>query len=474
MQNAKKGKTIDGPLTGLKHGGTINLSDGTSFTKRDLLNDPAKVMISIIRQQRTLYSKEVDNVLHARAQAYNPDYPIRTLLLDIYDDILDNDPFIHGLIYNHRILPVKNKVFKILEKDGKENPEKTKLLADKSWVDDYITYKLESKFYGHSLPYIKSLNFDGKTAFVDELTLIPRKHVLPERHIITKYQTEFEGTDYTADPVCKYVFPCGKDDDLGLLNKAAIPMILKRHAWQNWDEFGEIFGMPIRIAKTASQDPQVQAEIEDWLRDMSTASYGLFPMDTEIDVKGSSRSDAFKVFHEMIKAVNEELAILFVGQTMTSMNGSSKSQGEVHERVASEITKDDEKSIRIAMNEQVLPILRQYHGYPFDDGDYFIWDQPENLQNLLKIYTGINAMGFQTDPEEVSQRFGVKIIGLKQPAIAAEQPDDEQDPKDEQPKKKKLKEKPEDDAEELHIGAELIKLHGAIHKLYAGSNVHQV
>ncbi len=443
------------------------------------MRDPAKVMISIVKQQRTLYSKEVEHLLHARAQAYNPDYPIRTLLYDIYDDIMDNDLFVHGLIYNHRILPVKNKAFKIVGKDGKANEVKTGWL-DKAWMDDYITYHLESKFYGHSLPYINTLLFDGTTSWIQELKLIPRKHVLPERHIYTKYQTEFEGVDYTADPLRKYVFPSGKDDDLGLLNKAAIAMILKRHGWQNWDEFGEVFGMPIRIAKTASQDPRVQDEIEQWLKEMSTASYGIFPMDTEIDIKESTRSDAFKVFHELIKAVNEELAILIVGQTMTSMNGSSKSQGEVHERVMVEITKDDEKTVRVHINEVLIPILRDYHGYPFEEGDAFAWDQPEDLQDLLKIYKGVYDLGFLLDQEEVSERFGVKITGIR-PQPGAIDPADEEPgeptPKQEQPKKKKLKDPNKDDNpddEQLHIGVELIKLHSAIHKLYSGSNVHQV
>ena len=106
MQNAKKGKVTKSPLSGLKHGGTITLKDGTSFTREEMIRDPAKVMISIVKQQRTLYSKEVEHLLHARAQTYNPIYPIRTLLNDIYDDTLDNDLFLRGLIYNHRILPV--------------------------------------------------------------------------------------------------------------------------------------------------------------------------------------------------------------------------------------------------------------------------------------------------------------------------------------------------------------------------------
>jgi hypothetical protein len=183
--------------------------------------------------------------------------------------------------------------------------------------------------------------------------------------------------------------------------------------------------------------------------------------------------------------VDVELAILINGQAMTSMNGSSRSQGEVHERVMDEITKDDEVFITTLVNEKLLPLLRDVHKYPFEDGDVFELDQPEDLQALLKIYTGVNQMGFQLDMDEVSKRFKVKITGLKQVAPVAPAPgdaadddddpdgDEDQDTPDE-PKKGSQKPKgakkaatvPEDDDEELKA-ADLIKLHAEILKLYA-------
>ena len=445
------------PVTGLKHAGTIVLKDGTAFTKQDIKRDPGKVMASIIKQQRSLYAKNIEDWQVARAAAEQPEYPMRTYLLDIYLDVV-LDAFIHGQIYNHRILPVKNKEFTIFNSDNKPNPDKTALFK-KGWVDDLFTWWLESKFFGKSVPYIDEIDYDGHTSWIKKLVLLPRKNVHPEAHIITHYETDLEGIDYTDDPVCKYVLPAGDDYDLGLLNKATPLYILKKHSWQNWDEFEEIFGMPIRIAKTASQDPRVQSEIENWLDQMGTAAYGIFPDGTEMQIIESKQSDAYKVFSDKIRNANEELAILFSGQTMTSMNGSSRSQGEVHERVMQEITKDDEKFITTLFNEQLIPLLRDVHLWPLQDGDYFQWEQPEDLVALMAVYQGVNAMGFQIDPKQVEEKFKVKIIGIKAPTPP---PAPQRDPN--APPVKEI-----GDDESLSVRTnQILKLHADIKELYYG------
>jgi hypothetical protein len=464
---AAKNKTLPGPIKGLKHGGTIKLNDGTTFTKAQVRKDPVKVMQSIIKQQRSLYSKNMGDWIAARAAAENPIYPMRTLLYDLYAD-LTLDGFFHGQFYNHRVLPVKNKVFKIKNKAGKYDPAKAQIL-EKSWFYNLILWYMEAIIYGYSLPYINTLTFDNGTSWINELILLDRKHVHSEMHVITPFQTEFDGIDYLADPVVNYVFPMGDPYDLGMLNKAAPLLIIKRHSWQNWDEFEEIFGMPIRIAKTASQDPRVQADIEDWLKEMGTASYAIFPEGTEIDVKESKQTDAYSVFQEKIKTVNEELAILICGQTMTSMNGSSRSQGEVHERVMEEITKDDECGFRTLMNEKWLPLLKDVHGYPFDDGDSFEWDQPKDLQARLKVFQGVVELGFEVDQAQVEEEFDVKITGRKTVPAPAIPP--VADIKGGIPAPSDPKDPDADDDKDLKA-SDIIKLHAKIHEWYGGSHVH--
>lgn len=425
---------------------TINLkADGAKSAA--ITKDPAKVLVNLIKQQRSLYSKNIGDWLAGRATAEKIENPNRSKQYDLYDDII-LDEFVHGQIYNHRILPVKNRSFKIVNAKGEKDEEKTNLLK-RRWFDEYIEYALESKFFGFSLIYLDEMVMIDGRSDIKNVVLVPRRHVLQESGLVLNKQADTKGQNYLEQPLSNYCLPIGKPFDLGLLNKAAPLWILKKHAWQNWDEFAEIFGIPIRVVKTASQDPRVIAEIEEWVREMGTAAYGIFPDGTEIDIKENSKTDAFGVFHEMIKSANEGLAILFSGQTMTSMDGSSRSQAEVHQDVAFEIRKDDEKFLQYAVAD-LLEVLRLVHNYPFDEGDRFEWDVPEDVKALMDVFKAVNAMGFQLDPEEVSSRLGVKILGLKTPEAAAPGDDDKEETESELAAKK------------------ILKLHAEIADLYSG------
>jgi len=429
---------------------TINADDAKAAL---LKKDPAQIMVDIIKQQRTLYSKNIGDWLAARQAAQNVDFPQRNRLYDIYDDLI-LDEFVHGQVYNHRILPVKNRNFKIVDKEGAKNDDKTKLLK-RRWFDAFINLALESKFFGYSVGYLNDFNLVDGFNEVITCELIPRRHVLQEKGFILNWESDFLGKDYTQEPYSKYCLAIGDKLDLGLLNKAVPLWILKKHAWQNWDEFAEIFGIPIRIVKTASQDQRVRNEIEGWVRDMGTAAYGVFPEGTDIEIKENNKTDAFKVFAELITKADQGLAILFSGQTMTSMDGSSRSQAEVHQDVADEIRKDDEKFIAYEVNE-LLKKLAEYHNYPFVDGDTFEWDVPEDVKALVEVYTAVNKMGFQLDAEEVSNRLGIKILGIKQ----VQQPTS--------PNKEDQKEK-EPPAEELTV-SQILKLHADMAKMLAHTN----
>jgi hypothetical protein len=435
------------------HTETINLSAESNNTIKGK-KEAANVMVNLIRQQRSLYTKNIAEWLAARQAAEMVDFPQRTRLYDLYDDIL-LDEFVHGQIYNHRILPVKNRSFKVVDKNGVKNDERTKLLQSR-WFDKFIQYALESKFMGYSLVYLKEFQLNGSINEVKKVELVPRRHVLQEKGFILSWESDTLGHKYADEPYSNFFIPIGEPLDLGLLVKAAPLWIIKKHAWQNWDEFSEIFGIPIRVIKTASQDKKVIAEIEDWAREMGSAAYGVFPADTEIDIKENSKTDAFRVFFEMIKTANEGLAVLFSGQTMTSMDGSSRSQAEVHQDVAEEIRKDDEKFITYEVTELIA--LLKKHGYPFEDGDRFEWDVPEDVKGLLEVFKAVDEMGFELDPKEVSTRLGIKVLGRKA-APAPIVPEKEDKPgKEDKPDKENLTAKG------------ILSLHADIAKLYHGEH----
>lgn len=391
-----------------------NLKQPQSAAKKQSTSykdDPAGFMVSIIKAQHSEYKIEINNWLSSREEALNVLRPRRQSLIEMYDKIMTDATVLAEV--NKRIDRVLNKEFKITEfATKKENPEKTDLY-NKEWFYDWMRYQLESIFYGHSLPYIKRIQ-DG---LITEIDLVDRKHVVPE---LTSYLPNLTGNqliDYSQPPFSQYSTPVGKNWKLGLFDAIAPLYILKKHSWANWDQFEEMFGVPIRIAKTASTDPKVKAAITAWLQDMGSANYGLFPKDADMEIIESKQTDAFEVFNQKRKAANEEICTLINSQAEGSSDKGSRAKTEsMIANTQDETTKADLRFIYFQVNDKLMPV-QQAIGYPIDAvNDVFQWNIPDNLTEKLTVFKGVNEMGFELDPVQVEEVFNVKILGKKETA----------------------------------------------------------
>ena len=121
--------------------------------------------------------------------------------------------------------------------------------------------------------------------------------------------------------------------------------------------------MPIRIAKTSSRDPKDRNRIEDMLSGMGAAAWALFPEGTDVDIKETSRGDAFNVYDKRVERCNSEISKGILNQTMTIDNGSSLSQSQVHLEVLQNVVESDADLIKDIVNEQLIPRMVR-HGFP--------------------------------------------------------------------------------------------------------------
>jgi len=418
---------INKHIRGSKVGKQYYHASGSPFNARinneqyaAVKKDPVNVIAQLVRNQASIFSREIKNWKHARAESEDVYNPRRTLLQELYSDIY-LDAFIQGVIRNKRILKVSNKPFKIVDKEGKELEDITKMLQ-KGWMNEFIKLSMESRFFGHSLIYF----WEMKGNEFSKVKLVPRKHVLPEfnKWIINEGDMQEAGFDYTTEPFSRYMVGVGAQDDLGLLNPAAPLYILKKHSWANWDEFEEIFGVPMRIAKIASNDPKVRTEVVRWLEAMGSAPYGAFPIDTEIEVVNGNHTDAYEVFDRKRKAANEELEILLLGsRSLTSEHGNYGKE-KVTQEETNEIIIDDQAFMHGVINEQVFPILRA-NGYPISEGAQFTWDEQEWLEpkERLDIFKGAKDLGYTLDKDQVQKDLGVELTGEAEPEPPTPQPE---------------------------------------------------
>lgn len=356
-------------------------------------------LVDTIRHKRRLWRKELNDWQQARQARYSTEKPRTDLLQEVYQDIMLDGHL--TAVTEQRTLRTTNKNF-IFAIDGKKDETMTEFIKDKEWFETLIDEAHQSTFFGYSLLWIKEFT-KGE---IKEVDLINRSLVIPERKALISNYTSNKEIDYTTMP--NILLYAQFYDQIGLLEKAAPYTILKRHSWGSWDEFEELFGIPIRIAKIASQSDTVKTEVAGWLEEMGSAPYGVFPLGTEIDIKENSKGDAFNVFYQKIKALDAELSKLVIHQTMTTENGSSKSQGEVHERTMEEVIYADEKKILAFLNNRLVPAMRNL-GYKIPEKAKIIVGKTTNPQEQIKIDGELMRNGVGLTQNYIQETYGVEV-----------------------------------------------------------------
>jgi hypothetical protein len=411
----------------------------------------AAFLSSLIRMQHSLYKKETADWLYARESALSLTNPSSYDLAQFYRD-METDLFIKGQ-KQQRVNRIKNRKVKVTSKSTKEkNEEKTDLINGKKWFRDFRQAAMDAKFQGQRVAYFQR----GKRG-EPVLKVVWPEHVIPAKGIIVKNPYDSTGMSYLEPPLSNYVIALGDADNIGLYENLAYAYILRKHSWASWDEFEELFGVPLRWIKTTSTDKAVLDQLESFAITMGSSNYAIVPGNAEMDVKEGNAQDAFQVFNEKRKAVNEEVAMFINGHAESTNDKGSRAKSEtIIHKTQDEILDDDKADVLTAINDDLLPMLANLFGFPFTDDDIVEWDDTTQLQPKEKaeIYTAVSGMGFELDQTDVEEALGVKIIGKKE--VAALPPKHEPGKPD--PKKKK----PENKSEY----AIYMKLHSDLFKAY--------
>jgi phage gp29-like protein len=357
----------------------------------------------VTQAQINLLRQDIGKWRSAQVSAKDLRSPDREMLYNLYADLLI-DSHLTSLMQTRKI-NVLGKPFKVVNDSGVEDKEKTKLFQA-PWFRQFLSHAMDSKFWGHSLIEFGDL-VEGQ---FQEVYLVPRANVSPELGIV-KENVDGSGQVFSYhDAADLWVIEVGEQRDLGLLEKAAPHVLWKKAAAAAWSEYCEVFGMPVRVGKTDTDDPIDRANFERMLRDLGSAAYAMLANDESIEFIQNPQSDAYMVYDQRIERSNSEMSKLILGQTMTSDNGSSRSQSEVHERVAQSYTSDDMRHMSDVINFKLIPFLIE-RGYPLQ-GFYFEWDTSEvlGIKEQWDIIDKAMQRGLKVPADYITQTFGFPLV----------------------------------------------------------------
>lgn len=262
----------------------------------------ASLVHRVIERHESITRKDIADWKKARIQATNDYEPRQVLLQNLYEEIM-LDALMSSQV-GLRIDKSQGVDFSLVQ-GGKTDEEQTRILKDSGLFDQLVELIVESKFYGCSLIEF-SYTPDGIRA-----DLVRRQNVAPKtgRFYPDTYGSEF--VSYREEPEfgrwLVELYP--REGDLGLLNKAVPYVLMKKFAMSCWSELCEIFGIPPRVMKTNTSDPEMLSRAEQMMKEIGSAAYFIIDTEENFDFAQGVATNG-EVYKNLIDTCNQQLSLL--------------------------------------------------------------------------------------------------------------------------------------------------------------------
>lgn len=367
-----------------------------------------RVVIDRMNETDRLVEHDISHWRRACQSAVNVENPNRCHLYDIYNDV-EMDNHLSGAVEQVNGF-VKCRAFKLVNAQG-DTDDEVQTYFQTSWFKDFIDYILEARYWGYSLIELGDIITDENSRLsFNGVGIVNRKHVIPEYgRVIKNLGDDWRtGADYREHPYTNWYIGVGKTHDLGLYRKAALQTIPKKYSFAFWENFEEMFGVPIRVAKTSSRDAKDRKILGSMMENMGHKAWGVFGEDTEISLVETAKSDSYNVYDKRIERANSELSKLILQQTMTIDDGSSRSQSETHLDVFENLITSLCEQVRDTVNTQLIPRMVRL-GFPVQ-GYHLEWDDPENYTADQKIrILELLLANYKVPASYINDTYGIPV-----------------------------------------------------------------
>jgi len=371
-----------------------------------------QAMTAWFNRQLVRQRQDIAKLIEAIKQAENGYVPKRIELIRTYNDLI-MDSHLTALMDQRKSAILSRKFsLKVGDKDYTE-------VINQHWFYKFLEYAWESDAFGFSLVGIG----DIANGQVSDLKLMERHLVDPVNHQYLRNPYVVSDINLDEPPYSDWYILIGEQNHLGWLAKAGFHVLSKKFVFTSWDEYAMVFGVPIRVAKLDQSGNSDKDQMANDLYAMGPAGVLVLDKEDDFELHSGGNSQSYQVFTEHIKARNSELSKLVVGQTMTTDDGSSRSQGEVHERTGNKIVAKDMRWIKHVVNTQLIPRLAKLKVVPA--GSVFEWDQDEllSLMDQKDVDDMILRNGYEIPVEYFMEKYGVPVTGkVQNPDVITDPP----------------------------------------------------
>jgi hypothetical protein len=386
-------------------------------SKEPTKNIGAQIVPQALNRTKQDVGKWRDAIFEAE-QSYNP---FRVKMQNLYADTVLNGHVSACLDFRKNLtllreyeILVNNQKF-----EGLEN------IFNSKWFAQLINYILDAKFYGYSLISLG----DIVNGIFDEITLIKRENISPDRLNVSSFVYGITGANFTEEPYKKWHIYADTPSEnghsrcgYGLLYKVAMYEIMCRNLLGYNSDSAELFGMPIRVGKTHKTDEIERQEFADALAYMGSAGWMITDMNEEIEfITNSQGGSGYMIYENLETRCEKKISKILLGHAdaLDSIAGKlgNDSGDSPAQKSIDNVQTVDGLYIENIVNNQVIPKLKSIGFYIPESTKFKYSNSSEEMENTnheiemnTKIATIAQTMknaGLQMDAKYFEDQTGI-------------------------------------------------------------------
>ncbi|MAY75231.1 MAG: hypothetical protein CMJ31_11030 [Phycisphaerae bacterium] len=212
----------------------------------------------------------------------------------------------------------------------------------------------------------------------------------------------------------------------GLARLVAFGWMCKSYTVKDWIAFVETYGLPLRLGRYGASATAEDVEtLFTAVANIGTDAAAVLPDSMRIDFEQVAGGPGNDIFEKLARWVDEQTSKAVLGQTMTSDNGSSMAQAQVHNEVRHDVAQSDARSVSGTLNRDLVkPYVDLNYGvqerYPRLSIDV---EEVEDTDMIMKNAFRMISQGLRVKQSELRSKLGFsepddddEVIGGAKPA----------------------------------------------------------
>lgn len=196
----------------------------------------------------------------------------------------------------------------------------------------------------------------------------------------------------------------------GVARLVAVAFMCKAYGQKDWMRFAELFGIPLRIGRYDSgAKPDDIAVLRRAVASLAADAAAVMPDSMRIDFEEiANAAGGAELFERLAEWLDKQISKGVLGQTMTTDDGSSQSQANVHNEVRMDILRSDAKQLAATINRLVRIFIDRNFGpqerYP---RAVLQVSEAEDLKALADALGPFIDRGLRVEEAAILDKFGL-------------------------------------------------------------------